>query len=125
MEIEFLKHCDDNNLEGVNGCLSRGVDVNTVSEDGYWSGLTIAARNNYLELLEILLFHPKIKINNTIGGDFSGQRTALMIACDFGKPAIVSRLVQVPGLDIMYQDRWGYTAALLAITMSQSKGRVQ
>ena len=40
---EFLQHCEENNLEKVTDCFSRGVDVNTVSEDGHWSGLTIAA----------------------------------------------------------------------------------
>ena len=35
-------------------------------------------------------------------------------ACQYGNPAIVSRLVQVPGLDINYQDRDGFTAAILA-----------
>ena len=53
---EFIRHCQDNNLNGVTDCLSRGVDVNTVSADG----LTIAADENYLELLEILLSHPDI-----------------------------------------------------------------
>ena len=28
-EIEFLNHCENNNLAGVHDCLSRGVDVNT------------------------------------------------------------------------------------------------
>ena len=40
---EFLKYCKSNNLDKVTDCLSRGVDVNTVSEDGCWSGLTLAA----------------------------------------------------------------------------------
>ena len=62
---EFLQHCQDNNLDGVTDCLSRGVDVNTVSEDGKWSGLFIAAEKNYTDLLEILLSHPDIDINNT------------------------------------------------------------
>ena len=61
---EFLKYCEDNNLTGVTDCLSRGVDVNTVSEDGCWSGLRIAVEKNYPELLEILLSHPDIKINS-------------------------------------------------------------
>ena len=62
---DIIEHCQDNNLEGVTDCLSNGVDVNTVSEDGRWSGLSIAAEKNYTELLEILLSHPDIKINNT------------------------------------------------------------
>ena len=38
----------------------------------------------------------------------------LMEACILGNPAIVSRVVQVPGLDINYQDESGGTAALWA-----------
>ena len=64
-EKVLIQNCHYNNLHGVRDCLSRGVDVNTVSEDGEWSGLTIAAEKNYPELLEILLSHPDIKINNT------------------------------------------------------------
>ena len=42
--------------------------------------------------------------------------TALMFVCRRGNTAIVSSLVQVPGLDIKYQDqdRTGYSAAHLA-----------
>ena len=65
LKQDFIQHCHDNNLEGVTECLSRGVDVNTVSEDNCWSGLTISARKNHTMLLEILLSHKDIKINNT------------------------------------------------------------
>ena len=109
---EFLKYCRSNNLDMVRDCLNRGVDVNTVSEDGYWSGRTIAAEKKYPELLEILLSHPDIKLNNTTDSmTVGGQWTALMFACHLGNSAIVSRLVQVPGLDINYQDKNGDTAA--------------
>ena len=64
-KVEFLQHCREHNLDGLRESLSYGVDVNTVSEDGHWSGLTIAATRNYLKLLEILLSHPDIEINNT------------------------------------------------------------
>ena len=84
---QFIKFCQENNLEGVRHCLSRGVDVNTVSENGCHSALTIAIDKKYTELLEILLSHPDIKINNTtkwleigISGDWN-QWTALMVAC--------------------------------------------
>ena len=53
LEFEFLHHCHKDNIEGVTDCLSRGVDVNTVSEDGDWSGLTIAAQENCPDLLEM------------------------------------------------------------------------
>ena len=67
LKDQFIQHCLDNNLEDVTDCLSRGVDVNTVSKAGFssWSGLTIEAKKNYPELLEILLSHPHIEINNT------------------------------------------------------------
>ena len=117
---EFIKSCKSKNLEKVRNCLSRGVDVNTIlMEDrdgllGRWSGLTIAAFFNDPELLEILLSHPDIKINKTTRSMYGRQWTGLMFACEYGNSAIVSRLVQVPGLDINYQDEEGVTAALLA-----------
>ena len=39
---------------------------------------------------------------------------ALIFACGTGNPAAVSRLVQVPGLDINYQTEIGRTAAFFA-----------
>ena len=39
----------------------------------------------------------------------------MMFACGAGNSAMVSRLVQVPGLDINFQDKHGYTAAHLAV----------
>ena len=45
---------------------------------------------------------------------FEGERwkdtwSGLMFACELGNSAIVSRLVQVPGLDIDYQDKGYHT----------------
>ena len=97
---KFIEHCKDNNLEGVRDCLSRGVDVNTVSGGGRFSGLRIAVDKNYPELLEILLSHPQIKINkptDALGIKLSGQQfTALMFACFRGSDddEIVSKLVK-------------------------------
>ena len=92
-----------------------------MSEDGYDSALTIAAVWKNSELLEILLSHPEIKINKKINSDGPGrfgekcQWTALLFACEDWNSAIVSRLVQVPGLDINYQDEEeGWTAPLVA-----------
>ena len=49
---------------------------------------------------------------NTKGDWYGSQWTGLMVACERGNPAIVSRLVQVPGLDINYQDeKYGDNAA--------------
>ena len=83
MEREFVKHCRDNSLEGMNECLSNGVDVNTKEINSNWTGL--------------------------------------MYACQNGNPAIVSRLLEVPGLDINYQDVNGVTAAHLASMWAQTE----
>ena len=73
MDVEyFIRHCRENNLEGVNDCLSRGIDVN--SKEDYYG------------------------------------RTVLIGACEYGNSAIVSRLVQVLGLDINYQDEYGVSS---------------
>ena len=122
LKEDFLQHCRDNNLAGVTDCLSRGVDVNTVSEDGRWSGLTIAAEKNYPELLEILLSHPDVEMNITTDLNRWGSRTpmtALMFACEAGNSDIVSRLVQEPGVDLNYEDEFGETAAHQACRRSR------
>ena len=106
----FLARCLENNLEDVKSCMSQGADVNTVSRNGRWSGLTWAADKNHTELLDVLLSHTDIEVNKT-----PGRRTALMFACNSGNSTIVSRLVQVEGLNINYnKDEEGDTAAHLA-----------
>ena len=54
----FLEACQNNDLDRVKAGLTLDVDVNTVSEDGQWSGLTLAARKNYPHLLDLLLSQP-------------------------------------------------------------------
>ena len=120
---QFIQHCQNNNLEEVAECLARGVDVNARSVEvegddcwpGRWSGLTVAAYKNYPELLEILLSHPHIKINQPTNAFEDSIGTALMVACHRGNAHIVSRLLQIPGLDTNYQADYGYTAAHIAI----------
>ena len=96
----FLKYCWENELEKVKVCLTRNVDVSTVSEDGCWSALTIAAYKNYLDLLNLLLSQPEININQTCTSapdvtlPFEFEISALMIACTAGNSPIVFRLVK-------------------------------
>ena len=53
INAEFLHHCLASDLKGVTDCLTQGGEVNTVSEDGNWSGLTISAHDNstHIQLL--------------------------------------------------------------------------
>ena len=63
---EFLKYCRENRLDKVADCLTRGVDVNTVSEDGCWTGLHIACYKGYPELLKLLLEESNLDVNKTV-----------------------------------------------------------
>ena len=107
----FIKYCENNELERVKDCLSRGVDVSAVSEDGYWSSLTLAARQNNTDLLELFLSHPHIKINLAVdaGGveaDWAGyQWTALVFA----------------QLDLNCEDLHGNTAGHRAVMWSEGQ----
>ena len=118
----FLKSCEENNLEEVEECLNQGVDVNTVSEDGKLSGLTIAAAHCNPQMLELLLSQPGIDVNlattksNTWMNSL-GNWTPLMVACrayPTWRHEIVRRLVQVPGINITHKDSYRNTALHLA-----------
>ena len=71
--FHFITFCQENDVEKVNYCIKLGVNVNTVSEDGVLSGLTIASMENFPELLELLLSQPDIDVNLTTLEDFSGE----------------------------------------------------
>ena len=78
--------CDENNLSLVRELLSSGADVNW-RDDGGWSGLYIAARNNYEELLELLLAQTGVDVNIRDNTNW----TPLMLACWEGHENIVRR----------------------------------
>ena len=59
----FLESCHGNKVERVEACLDFDMNVNTVSDDGLWSGLAICAKNNYLQLLDTLLLCDVIDVN--------------------------------------------------------------
>ena len=103
----FLQCCKENEVEEVTTCLAQGADVNTVSANGRWSGLTIAAHMNYPELLDLLLSQPNVKTNLTTNAKAAGwsscQWSPLTFACHAGNAAIVARLVETEGVNINFQ----------------------
>lgn len=70
-----------------------------------------------LEKLEECLARGVLDINTLSKRKWTG----LIIACSVGNPAIVSRLVEVAGLDIDYQDFFGHTAAHRACIAGQTQ----
>ena len=51
----FINACLQKDLKKVEACLLLGVNPNTVSEDGKWSGLSVAAFKNVPQLLNLML----------------------------------------------------------------------
>ena len=47
----FIRHCRDKNLEKVKDCLSSGVDVNTVCEEGVVSSENPGLKGGFLYIL--------------------------------------------------------------------------
>ena len=86
LPILYIEACKSNNLEKVIASITLGVDVNSVSEDGMVSGLTVAADKGYLELLEFLLNQPKINVNIKVKYRGATQWTPLIYACNNNKP---------------------------------------
>ena len=67
---KFIEYCKTNQLAQVTACVEIiGVDVNTVSRDGKWTGLYAAAHHGSTDVLQWLLAQPgismEIKVPNT------------------------------------------------------------
>ena len=120
----FLNACWGSDLVNVKDCLEMGVDVNTVSEiyGHALSGLAVAAFKDYPELLDLLLSQPGINVNLPTRHSFiSSEWTPLMFACQMGNHEIVRKLLQMPGIDILYKDEDGWTALHVAAHWGSSK----
>ena len=133
----FIDSCKRNNVAKARMALSLGVDINCVTEDGKWSGLTVAAANNALEVVTWLLGLPGL-VNIRTEGDwvlwdekdkwneqdkgFIREWTALMFACVKGHHRIVEILVSAPKIDLniqSFRDLYEKTAAHFAASTSQ------
>ena len=127
-----------NNVAKARMALSLGVDINCVTEDGKWSGLTVAAANNALEVVTWLLGLPGLDVNIRTEGDwvlwdekdkwnerdkgFIRKWTALMFACVKGHHRIVKILVSAPNIDLnikSFRNLSEKTAAHFAASTSQ------
>ena len=86
----FIGACKRNNLNIVHSLLNSDADVNWRDAAG-WSGLHFAARDNYGELLELLLAQTGVDVNIRT----NHNTTPLMVACGWGHENIVRRLCQV------------------------------
>ena len=122
----FLQSCKKNDEEGVMECLQQGADVNIncKDEDGtIFTGLSIAASRNNPELVDLLLARGA-DVNKTTLYKY-GEVTPLMIASHHGHHKIVKRLLQVQGIDILFEDSLGWTPLCCIGQQRMSRGVCQ
>ena len=105
MESNFLVHCVNSNLEGVNECLSRGVDVNT--KDGYGStALMFVCRRGNSAIVSRLVQVPGLDINYQ---DRTGY-TAAHLASMEGHTQCVRILAETGRVDWNKRNNFGRTS---------------
>ena len=111
----FIAACDGNDLQKVQYLFHLGADVNWRDLYG-WSGLHIAAENNYGELQELLLSKTGVNVNIRRN---DGQ-TPLMAASIRGNKNIMMRLCQVDGIQVNSRDVDGWTALHWAVYINRA-----
>ena len=112
----YLGSCKRNDIHKVRHILLVGADVNWKDDDDH-SGLYIAARNNYGDLLELLLTQAGVNVNIT--DRFNA--TPLMMACVNGHENIVRRLCQAPGIELNRRRMMGGTALYFAVDRNKPR----
>ena len=91
------------------------ICVNGRSKDGNWFALKYAVSKDNLKILNLLLSHHKIDVNNRDAYNF----TALMLSCYEGHSEITKRLIDVPHVNVNCKSLFGNTAAMLAVIKNQ------
>ena len=99
-----------NRIAQVQVLLERGANPNKVGDHGHFP-LQIAATSNQLEIVELLLARPNIKVNQADNDGF----TALGWAAYKGHVKIVELLLAHPTIEVNKVGKHGHTALTLAL----------
>jgi uncharacterized protein len=86
---DFFRAVRTDNTQGVSDLLLRGFDPNTHEPSGQ-SALTLAVREDSMQVIDILLKHPQLDVN---APNRAGE-TALMLVALKGNLDLVKRLVE-------------------------------
>ena len=82
------------------------ITVNWTNSDySQWTPLHIASLEGHVEVVKLLLAHPKINVNVK---DWNG-RTSLLFGCWEGQVSVVGVLLKDPPVDVMLHDNEGCT----------------
>ena len=114
--------CSEGRLEEAREALKAGANPNAT--DGGWISSTVtsclmeAARNNHIEVVDLLLSWPGIDVN---AKDVE-YNTALHWACEGGSVASLGKLLATPGLLLNERNIGGVTPIMRAIRLDSSDG---
>ena len=107
---DLLSLCSEGDVGAVREALEGGGDPNYSGGGMYKTCLMVAAMRGHAGVVEELLRHPRIRVNDTD----SGNTTALHTACSRGQAAVVQVLVNHPGIDWSGRSKLGRTPLELA-----------
>ena len=111
--------------------VDKGADVNQVRENGDWTALMIACKKGHAVIVQVLLEHGEIAVNQGGAGEritscrplrtvhhaplvyVPGGKTALIVACLNGHAEVASMLLK-KGADVNHAKDDGWTALMFA-----------
>ena len=114
----FLHSCWKGNKEKVQACLTLEVNVNSIGKTRNKlsittsSGLTKAAINGHIDVVDLLLTATGIDINKTNENGLSALHKICWISVD--RSEIITKLCSDPRIKLNKKDTWGRTPAFLA-----------
>ena len=109
--------CGLGELQMARELLLAGADPNTRGGSDNWTCLMVAIWKNYEELVDLLLAQPGIEVN----AEDQNKDTALYYICYIGNVAILSKLLDVPGLQMNKKNVRGRTPIMRAIRSGQTE----
>ena len=101
----FVEACTNGEEAKVNAAIVLGVDVNTKDATYDMTGLMLAIRNKHENIVDILLAHPDIDINEKSNSGFF----PLLVAALNGLTSIVAKLGRMPALRGVNDQGYGST----------------
>lgn len=105
LEEEFMDAAWDGNIHAIRRLLQKQVAVNTRDSESQ-TALMVAASENNVQMVKILLQHPDINVNAINNQGY----TALMLAVQNNHIAVIKLLLSVPNIDISIKNHYGDTA---------------